>query len=525
MVSQMRREQLLKANPHYSYQPKENYNWIDRSLNFSCPMLMRMGLKLLPILVLQAYFDLDAQTNQRKVNGAAINISGRQRMLSQRLALMALRLVHAQDISLQKELRQELLAMIALMEKSHNGLVKGDESLNLSGQLSATIEKMYFQSPVELDCRVQEYLQAARKVALTPNHDLIHSHPQLQHLLKASEKELLESLDAVVSQYQKEEESEELAIDLYQAKLYQDSCTATAVAQAKAAQLKETLKQLTTAQTQLVQAERMSSLGQLVAGIAHEVNNPLSFIRGNLDHAQDYTQDLLQIISLYQQHNPNPHLEITQAIENIELDYLQKDLPELFKSMQLGTERIQSIVLSLRNFSRLDESGIKSVDLHEGIDSTLVILQHRLKSKNPGQEIKIIKDYSDLPRIECYPMEINQVFMNIVNNAIDALEISQSQNKDSPLWLEISTRLSNSNTVILRFADNGTGIARDIKDKIFNPFFTTKLSRKGTGLGLSISYQVIVERHQGKLDCFSKSGEGAEFIIELPIRQEESTPD
>jgi signal transduction histidine kinase len=280
--------------------------------------------------------------------------------------------------------------------------------------------------------------------------------------------------------------------------------------QERTQELQQTVQTLAEAQMQLVHAEKMSSLGQLVAGVAHEINNPISFIYGNLDHLEDYVKEIANILQLYQTHYPQPVTEIQQAVEEADLEFIQTDLLKIINSMQIGTERIHEIVLSLRNFSRLDEAEFKSVDLHEGIESTLLLLQHRLKPTLDRSEIQIIRDYGKLPPVECQAGQINQVFMNILSNAIDALEtISHPQ-------ITIRTSIAEE-WVQIAIADNGIGIPESIRQKIFNPFFTTKPIGKGTGMGMSISYQLVVEKHHGKLECFST--EGAEFLIQLPIRQ------
>jgi len=289
--------------------------------------------------------------------------------------------------------------------------------------------------------------------------------------------------------------------------------------------LQKTLNELQLTQTQLIQAEKMSSLGQMVAGIAHEVNNPVGFIYGNLHHAHKYTQDLLKLIEIYQRICQDPPLEIQKQIEEIDLNFLIEDITKLFESMTAGTQRIQEIVKSLRNFSRLDEAELKQVNIHEGIESTLMILDHRLQAKHECPEIKVIKKYGQLPNVTCYPGQLNQVFMNILANAIDSLEKSavagqwsaaNSKTTDNP-QIQITTELIDKKWIAITIADNGLGIDEQVRSKLFDPFFTTKPVGKGTGLGLSISYQIIVEKHGGQLDCFSTLGKGAEFLIKIPV--------
>lgn len=283
--------------------------------------------------------------------------------------------------------------------------------------------------------------------------------------------------------------------------------------------IQATLQELQRTQAQVIQSEKMSSLGQMVAGVAHEINNPVSFVHGNLEPACIYAQDLIRIIELYQKHYPNPVEEIETEIEAVELNFLKEDFVKLLDSMQNGTERIKEIVLSLRNFSRLDEADFKQVDIHEGIDSTLLILHNRLKPTSNHPEIEVIKEYSYLPKIDCYAGQLNQVFMNILANAIDALDDEINKNPTFTPQIRVSTELSGNNNIKIRIADNGSGIPPKVQSKLFDPFFTTKEVGKGTGLGLSISYQIIVDKHHGNLSCNSSPETGTEFIIEIPIRQ------
>jgi len=287
----------------------------------------------------------------------------------------------------------------------------------------------------------------------------------------------------------------------------------------QARQFSETLKQLRQNQAQIVQAEKMSSLGLLVAGVAHEINNPVNFIYGNISHVEEYTQYLINLLRLYRHNYPHPQQEILQETDEDELDFLLEDLPKILSSMKLGADRIQKIVLSLRNFSRMDEEGVKEVDIHQGIDSTLMILQNQLKAKGNQQEIHIIKDYGNLPLVKCLAGQINQVFMNLFTNAIDALTERRNLPTSSvtPPTINIQTRIVNQKWLAIRITDNGSGIPESVRPVLFDPFFTTKPVGKGTGLGLSISYQIIAKHHQGILDWTSTLGEKTEFIIKLPL--------
>ncbi len=305
--------------------------------------------------------------------------------------------------------------------------------------------------------------------------------------------------------------------DLLQ-QIIRDLESSKAVLEQRGVDLELALRNIQTMQSKLIEAEKMSALGVLVAGVAHEINNPVGFIYGNISHLEQYISKIIELVDLYEeQYNPPP-LIIQDKIQSIELDFLLQDIPKVLQSMWVGAERILEIVKSLRNFSRLDESEYKTVDLHEGLDSTLMILQSRLKGHPTRPQIEVIKNYGMLPPVDCYPGKLNQVFMNILSNAIDALSEQYSLNPDRPSKISIDT-LSQDENIHITISDSGSGIPEAVQPRLFDPFFTTKPVGKGTGLGLSISYQIIVENHNGTLSCHSAIGHGTVFTIVIPISQ------
>ncbi|MBD1886621.1 ATP-binding protein [Microcoleus vaginatus] len=339
--------------------------------------------------------------------------------------------------------------------------------------------------------KANSYLAVPVHTQNQPQGYLICSH--VTHWLWS--KEEIQLLKAVADQ---------LAIAITQAHLYSQT-------QDQVKLLNSALNELKKTQTHLVQSEKMSSLGQMVAGIAHEINNPVNFISANLPHTSKYTKNLLELVSLYKQKFPEVPPEIADFTEEIELDFIEEDLPHILDSMKIGTERIRSIVLSLRNFSRLDESDKKQADIHEGIENTLLLLSNRIKNR-----IYIVKKYGKVPSVECYPSQLNQVFMNLLSNAIDAL--NEIDRLDKIITISTGVVRENGGKFLkVAIADNGPGIPDSVKDKIYNPFFTTKPVGQGTGLGLAISYKIVVDGHGGSIKISQPPGGGTEFMVKIPI--------
>ncbi|MBD6617527.1 HAMP domain-containing protein [Komarekiella sp. 'clone 1'] len=413
-----------------------------------------------------------------------------------------------------QSLTTTVLYPISLLEIAQSNLWKHLGLLFLLG--SSIVVIIGFLIAQNITCYLQAVTQVAQRVTQESNFDLqapVTTEDEIG-ILAISFNQLIQQVKQLLAeQYEANQK-----LEIYSQTLEEKIEERTQALRQKNLDLKYTLQELRRTQSQLIQNEKMSSLGQLVAGIAHEINNPVNFIYGNLKHTDDYTQQLLWLLQLYQKYYPYPEPEIQNAKQEADIEYLTEDLPKILSSMKIGANRIREIVLSLRIFSRLDEAEFKTADLHEGIDSTLLILQHRLKSEGNRPKITVIKEYGEIPKIQCFAGQLNQVFMNILANAIDALEEAFQKGLCPEPIIRISSAQVNENAVI-HIADNGIGIPEAIQSHLFDPFFTTKPVGKGTGMGLSISYQIITEKHGGSLRCISSPGQGTEFVIAIPIRE------
>ncbi|MEO1636223.1 MAG: ATP-binding protein, partial [Cyanobacteria bacterium J06631_9] len=285
----------------------------------------------------------------------------------------------------------------------------------------------------------------------------------------------------------------------------------------KNTQLEAALQELQQAQIHLVHSEKISSLGQLVSGVAHEINNPLGFVSGSIGHLKGYTADLVELLELYQSLYGEDHPDIGDKLADVDINFVKEDIFKLLSSMKIGTQRMIEIVRSLRNFSRLDHNGFQLANIHDGIDSTLMLLSYRMAQVGPQQSaVAVVKEYGNLPEINCDIGQLNQVFMNLFANAVDAFDEMSNDTEVIKPSLTIGTQ-QQGDWIVINISDNGPGMPPEMLKDIFQPFFTTKPTNRGTGLGLSISHQVITEKHRGEISCYSQLGKGTTFTIRLPM--------
>ncbi len=481
------------------------------------------------------YFELNEITQIGAISAAAVNISGRQRMLLAGTALLSARLVWSLDRAEREKLRSELLDAIELMERSHSGLIGGDTSMNLPEQLSPALRAMYFDPPVHLDIQIRNYIAEVRALASALDADLTPDCPHLRLILSAAEAQLPESLDAVVSQYQKEREEEQLAVAFELAELRERVAAAEQAAQTKTEELEQALCQLQQTEMRLALAEKMAGLGQIVANGASDLNNPVNFVCATLIHAHKYALDLIDLLRLYQKHYPNPHPEIQSRTQGIDFELLIKELPKMLSSMKKSAGRIREIVITWRHLFRLNEAPIEPVDIHSVIERALLMGQNRLKAKSWRPEIQVVKELGALPLVECCGDHMNLVFMKLLSHAIDALEkgnraprTGSGKGKQSPAILSqsptiwIRTEMLRPDCVTVRIADNGPGMTEEVKERLFDLSLATKMLGEGAGLGLVTSSQIVVHKYGGAIWCVSEPEQGAEFWIELPVRHLQS---
>ncbi|HLP87112.1 MAG TPA: ATP-binding protein [Nostocaceae cyanobacterium] len=457
-----------------------------------------------------------------------INLSGRQRMLSQRIAKTLLQLQFEQHLNQDITTSQaELVQAYQLFDQTLMGFQIGQDVVGSDGKqvFLPSVESAKGREIINQAQEIWNIYKTRIEVVITSQRSFFQ--PALidaiafskQHNLK-----LLDLMNQLTIEQQRIADYKAFILQIFQGLGLVLSLTNFFILFSQSlrklkdsdAQIQTVQIELEQKQIQLIQNEKMSSLGQLVAGIAHEINNPINFIRPNIAHLNLYTTNLLELIALYEKHTVKSVPEIEEFMELIDLDFIKNDLLKIQQSMEIGTKRIQQVVTSLKTFSHLDESELKEVDIHKNIDTILEIIQGRFSAQLNCPVIEIYKDYDQLPLVECYAAKLNQVFLNILTNAIDAIE--EKKQHPNP-QIRINTKLLKNHCVLICIADNGVGISAETQRRIFDPFFTTKPIGKGTGLGLSVSYQIIVQEHHGKIQCISTPGTGTEFQIEIPITQ------
>ncbi len=502
-------------------------------------------LEPLALLALITCLEFQKISLTEETNLTALNVITEVRMLSQRTALLASRLVWNKNIDEPEKIRQELFQAVNLMEKLYNGLIHGDSSINLKGEISPILAAKYFHPPIHLDKHLRNYIYEIRELLWTNDTELKPDNPHLHYIITAASTDLFTSLDAVIYEYQKQHKADQLVHLLHQAEVYENAQYIANEAQftadnarIKNKELEQTLYELQQTQVELLKTEKMASLGELIGDICQQIMHPINFICGNLINAHKHSHDLVDLIKLYQHHDMTLLPEIKSHAEEMDLNFVLKELPKMLSAMKKNAGYIRQLVVALQSFSRIDEGGeLKTIDINDVIDSSLFILTNRLQAKPWRSEIEIVKDLSTLPMVESYPGNLHQVFINIISNAIDAID-QRINNPDNSLKIKLWERQENSalptsnhpnitirtkmfhpDYVTVRISDNGIGMTESTKNRLFEPFFTTKMMGKGKGLGLSISYQIIVEKHGGSIWFETTLGKGTEFWIEIPLRQ------
>lgn len=456
--------------------------------------------------------ELDKIKDSPNFQLSIINLSGRQRMLLQRTALFCFQLVCSRNKKEQEAWRVKLINTIDTMEKSHHSLIEGDDNKNIPRLDSEQIKKIYFEPPLKLDQKMRLYIERVRLFCRLSSEQITLDNFYFNEIQNAAFHDLLSALEFVVHYYENKIAFQFSRMYEKQEDISKKIIITMAVNEAQSQQIEQLIAEQKKLKSKVIHTEKMASIGELLSGITHEINNPMNCIAHNIVFVRQYTNDILSLLNYYLDSYPSPLPNIDKLAEEIDIDFVIKDLAQILDIIEISSKRILDLIYTINNFSRRDNLKMQPFNINQIIDDTLKILNYRILQDSKCSEIEIIKEYTDLPLVQCYGGQINQVFMNILSNAIDVLDKQLNRRT-----IKVHTESTSNESVIIRIIDNGPGMSETVKARIFEPFFTTKPVGKGTGLGLAISQTIIVQNHCGTIDCISHPGKGTEFKIELPI--------